>query len=70
MHSSPLAALIATAALAGCHDLPSDLEAYCHDTPMAEECPVGVCSGPYECIDYCIRHFPEHSGIPGSGPGA
>jgi len=65
--------LVSLQLLAGCDDdlqLPLDDPAYCPADPMLAECPQGTCSGPYECISYCLRYHPEGESIPGDGMGS
>ena len=67
-----LLALLAASVGSSCEELqmPLDDPSYCPADPMTAECPRGTCSGPYECISYCIRYFPEGESIPAAGMGA
>ena len=67
---SLLAVGVTVAALAHCEP-PPGLDEYCPDDPLREWCNTDHnCSGPFECVSYCIRLYPGGSGVPSSGMGS
>jgi len=61
------AALVAVASCTA----PIPLTDYCPGDPMRAWCNAERdCSGPYECVSYCIRRLPDRTGVPDSGMGS
>jgi hypothetical protein len=58
--------------VAGCSQPAQDLTQWCPGDPTRQWCPEGEgeCSGPYECLSYCIVHHPEGENIPDTGMGS
>ncbi len=47
---------------------------YCQQDTMRRDCPNPPCSGPYECVAFCIREYPVYeqgiANAPASGMGS
>jgi len=66
-----VAALLALVPLlCNCHEVPLSMMDVCPGDPMHPTCRSAACSGPYECVSYCVRYHPEGENIPDEGLGS